>query len=329
MLKRFAKWLYESVGEKPDSVPRNTNGVLHELLVGYHLNGGKHMDKHPDVNGDSPAQAHEKLRHTVSPEAYKDAYDRAKFAADDIKKNLSKYGKIQRVQWASKPGDIKRITGIDASQTEDPSDIIVTTHKNGEETHHGISLKMSKKKASYTGTSSLGHKSVPAASSVYRSHLENLDKEYPALAKLTNKPARKAWLEQNPQVKNEIKSKTRKMLTDAARDQSDYLNQLPRDEYMANLRKIMAAHQTPLQKNGHRSIRHTTYGSNGKYSADETDAHADSSHIFADPNGVTHEHSGQGINFYHNGKMIAKQSLKLTSQSDPKSPLQAWGTSRH
>lgn len=329
MLKRFAKWLYESVGENPNSVSRNTNGVLHELLVGYHLNGGKHMDKHPDVNGDSPAQAHEKLKNTVSPEDYKDAYERAKFAADDIKKNLSKHGKIQHVQWASKPGDIKRITGIDASQTEDPSDIIVTTNKNGDTMHHGISLKMSKKKTTYTGTSSLGHKSVPGASGIYREHINQLDKDYPALSKLTNKPSRKAWLEQNPEVKKEIKDKTRKMLTNAAKEQSSYLDNLPRDEYMKNLRNIMAANQSPLQKNGHRSIRHTTYGSNGKYSTDETDAHADSAHIFANPEGVTHEQNGQGINFYHNGKMIAKQSLKLTSGSDPKSALQAWGVTRH
>jgi hypothetical protein len=111
-------------------VSSDTKGKMHELLVGYHLLGGKHMEKHPDKHGDSPQEAHDRLKKTVHPNDYKKMNDRAKSAASDIKKSVEKNGhKIHQVHWTSQPNDLLRTTGIKASQKEDSSDIVITTHK--------------------------------------------------------------------------------------------------------------------------------------------------------------------------------------------------------
>jgi aminoglycoside phosphotransferase family enzyme len=111
-------------------VSSDTKGKMHEILVGYHLKGGKHMSKHPDKAGDSPKQAHDKLKLNIHPNDYKKINSRAKSAANDIKKQVETNGhKIHDVHWTSKPGDIHRSTGIHASQNEDSSDIVITTHK--------------------------------------------------------------------------------------------------------------------------------------------------------------------------------------------------------
>jgi len=122
--------IFESTEPVEGRVSSDAKGKMHELLVGYHLNGGKHMEKHADKHGDSPKEAHDKLKSTIHPNDYKKMNSRAKSAANDIKKQVEKNGhKIHAVHWTSKPGDLHRSTGIHASQTEDSSDIVVTTHK--------------------------------------------------------------------------------------------------------------------------------------------------------------------------------------------------------
>jgi len=123
--------LIENVIEPVEGkVSSDTKGKMHELLVGYHLKGGKHMSKHVDKEGDSPQQAHDKLKNTLHPNDYKKMNARAKSAANDIRKQVETNGhKIHDVHWTSKPGDIHRSTGIHATQKEDASDIVITTHK--------------------------------------------------------------------------------------------------------------------------------------------------------------------------------------------------------
>lgn len=129
---------FESINEasklpkKPEQgkVSSDTKGKLHELLVGYHLKGGVHMSKHPDKDGDSPKEAHDKLKETVHPKDYEKMNARAKSAAEDIRKQVEVNGhKIHDVHWTSKEGDIHRTTGIHSTQNEDSSDIVVTTRK--------------------------------------------------------------------------------------------------------------------------------------------------------------------------------------------------------
>jgi hypothetical protein len=112
------------------NVSSDTKGKLHELLVGYHLLGGRHMSKHVDKEGDSPSEAHDKLKSSVHPDDYRKMNAKAKSAAAHIKKSVEVGGhKIHDVHWTSKPGDLHRSTGIHASQQEDASDIVVTTRK--------------------------------------------------------------------------------------------------------------------------------------------------------------------------------------------------------
>jgi hypothetical protein len=126
----FDKLLEATTAPVKGKVSSDTKGKLHELLVGYHLLGRKHMEKHPDKNGDSPEEAHSKLKKKVHPEDYKKINARAKSAADDIKKKVEVNGhKIHNVHWTSQPNDLLRTTGIKATQKEDSSDIVVTTRK--------------------------------------------------------------------------------------------------------------------------------------------------------------------------------------------------------
>ena len=88
------------------------------------------MEKHPDKNGDTPEEAHNKLKKKVHPDDYKKINERAKSAANDIKKKVEVNGhKIHNVHWTSQPNDLLRTTGIKAAQKEDSSDIVVTTRK--------------------------------------------------------------------------------------------------------------------------------------------------------------------------------------------------------
>jgi hypothetical protein len=124
--------LFEALaGPVKGKVSSDTKGKLHELRVGYHLLGGKHMEKHPDKNGDTPEEAHDRLKKTVHPDDYKKIDARAKSAANDIKKKVEVNGhKIHKVHWTSQPNDLLRTTGIKATQKEDASDIVVTTRKS-------------------------------------------------------------------------------------------------------------------------------------------------------------------------------------------------------
>ena len=81
-------------------VSNNTKGVMHELLTGYHLNGGKHMENYKNEEGESPKQAHDRLKATMHKNDYKKAFTKAASAADDIRKQAEVSGhKISKVHW--------------------------------------------------------------------------------------------------------------------------------------------------------------------------------------------------------------------------------------
>ena len=83
----------------------DTKGKLHELLVGYHLKGGTHMSKHPDITGESPKQVHDRLKDQIHPDEYKKINKRAKIAASHVREeHLKAHGKVHDVHWTSKPG---------------------------------------------------------------------------------------------------------------------------------------------------------------------------------------------------------------------------------
>ena len=359
MLLPFKYHLIEEKAKKEDfgSLDNNSKGVLHELLVGMHLRG-KHMDKHSDIEGNSPKQVHDELSKKITPDQYKNFSDRAKKAADDIlrERGMSR-DDIGNVQWTSKPGDIKRATGIDSSQAEDDSDIIMT-HKNG--THHGVTLKVSDDSNPIT-LSNVGAESTYGGKKIFDKHKSDLLTAYPELdpEKMKNNPKvrkaavdriirkaaaqgktvkpeevkvgandlRKAWLETNTKARTDIKNRTGAMLRNTVSNMRSELEKLSPDQLAHHVRHIVLhAYKTPKEALGHTHMRHFTGGGLSP-SMEIKKPGEDYEHILSKPENIKVTHSGTSIYYhYHDtetGKTIpfAMQTAKASSQSDPFSSL--------
>jgi hypothetical protein len=345
--EELAKWdlkenlnqdFFDLINEETTASSSDTKGKLHELLVGYHLNGGKHMEKHPDKSGDSPEEAHEKLKSTVHPDEYKKINNRAKSAADDIKKKVESNGhKIHQVHWTSQNNDIQRTTGIKSSQKEDPSDLVVTTHKKEKtEKHpkvlyHGISLKVTDSSSKHVPTSNLGIKSAgPKAQDIHDDHIRDILKKYPKLAThARNAKQRKEMLKSDPKMHEFIKSKNTETINKVSKHLHEHLSSIPKDQLVHHIRNVIHAHTTPMQREGHNHIRHTSYTSGGAtnptfqhHSIDPSQHHE---HIFNDAHNIEVHHSGGSIHFKYKGKTFARHSIKFSSQSDPLSSIKGSG----
>jgi hypothetical protein len=327
----------ESLTEEEEKIKKassDTKGKLHEILTGYHLQGGKHMEKHPDKNGDSPEEAHNKLKNTIHPKEYDRINTRAKSAADDIKKNVEKDGhKIKHVHWTSQPNDLLRTTGIKATQKDDASDVVVTTHKKekakAEPTvkHHGISLKVTDSSSRHVPTSNLGIKAAgPHAQATHDEHRRAILKKYPKLAThATNAEQRKEMLKNDPKMDSFVKKKNTETLHKIASGLHHHLSTVPKDELVHHIRNVIHAHQTPMQKQGHAHIRHVSYtvkGTNQHHSMDPSQHHE---HILNNPHEISVEHHGTSIHFKHKGKTFARHAIKFSSQSDPLSSVKGSG----
>jgi hypothetical protein len=317
--------------ETEKSVSNNTKGVMHELLTGYHLNGGKHMTHHEDSNGDSPEEAHNKLKATMHPDDYKKAHDRAKSAAEDIKKKLPAGHNIHQVHWTSKPEDIYRSTGIHSSQKEDSSDLMIHTKKSSSDkpTYHGVSLKVSDNASKNLPASSLGIKSSGSkAEEIHEKHKSDIRKAHPLLVG-KNKVARKAILASNPKMKADIKERNLKTLHAVAKAHADELNHKLTSgnhaEVVKHIREVLHAHKTPLQKAGHNFVKHTTYETAKGVQHHTNNPGEEHEHILNDHKNITVKSSGSAVHYYHNGKKFASQAHKFDSQSDPLSNLKSAG----
>lgn len=313
--------------ETKNSVSNNTKGVMHELLTGYHLNGGKHMTHHKDSNGYSPEEAHDKLKASMHPDDYKKANDRAKAAADDIKTKLPAGHTIHQVQWTSKPGDIHRSTGIHSTQKEDPSDLMIHTKKKSSDkpTYHGVSLKVSDNSNKNITTSNLGIESAGSkAKEMHEKHKSDILKDYPNLNK-NNRDDRKAELNSNPAVKADIISRNKKLLRTIAGEHGAELQQKldsgQHKEVVNHIRDVLKARNTPLQNAGHNFIKHTTYKTAKGIQHHTSHPESEHEHILNDPKNITVKTNGSITSFYHNDKKFATQTHKFQSQSDPLSSI--------
>jgi hypothetical protein len=320
--------------EKVKKASSDTKGKLHEILTGYHLQGGKHMEKHPDKNGDSPQEAHDKLKKTIHPKEYEKINARAKSAAADIKKKVEVDGhKIKHVHWTSQPNDLLRTTGIKATQKDDASDVVVTTHKKEKAKsqptvkHHGISLKVTDSSSKHVPTSNLGIKAAgPKAQETHDEHRRAILKKYPKLAThATNAEQRKAMLKSDPKMHEFVKKKNSETLDKIAGDLSHHLNTIPKHELVHHIRNVIHAHQTPMQKQGHAHIRHVSYTAKGTFQHHSMDPSQHHEHILNDPHKIEVEHHGTSIHFKHNGKTFARHAIKFSSQSDPLSSVKGSG----
>lgn len=322
MLK-FAQFITE------EKVSSNTKGVLHELLVGYHLNGGKHMINHKNKESETPQQVHDKLAKSISHSDYQKINKAAKIAADDIKTKLNG-NKIKHVHWTSKPGDLEKSTGIKASQKEDASDIVITTHDKTHKSgvrHYGVSLKVSDT-SSKIPISNPGIESTYGGKELLDKHREELKRKYPALAKAKNKAERKKYMSDNPHADREIKELNKNILTNIAKNTHKKLTEMPHEDMINHIRNhIIKASKTPMEHQGHVHIRHTTYTNKaGNVNTHSVSPSKDYEHILNDHKNITIHHSGASIVFKHKGKTFARHRLKFTSQSDPFSSIKGSGS---
>lgn len=320
----------ESKGSDAD-----TKGKLHELLVGYHLQGGKHMAKHPDKEGDTPKQAHDKLKKQVSSEEYKHIYNRAKAAAEHIRSQVETKGhKVDHVHWTSKSGDIERSTGIAATQKEDASDIVIHTQDSkGKKKFHGVSLKVTDSKSKHVPVSNPGMESTHGGEDIVRKHREEIKKKFPAISKATNAADRKAIMRANPKMNDWVRKKNVETLNKLGHHLHKVLSNMKPHELADHIKThVLQSNPTPLQKAGHSHIRHTTYvGKDGGHAFHAYDPSKHFEHIFKDPRHITHhvqiEHTGgASVQFKYKGKTFASHRLKFNSQSDPLSSVKGSGT---
>jgi len=331
---------------KEPKASSDTKGRLHEILTGYHLLNGKHMTKHPDVDGDSPKQANDKLKEQIlskenGKQIYKKIYDRAKATAEDLKKHLSDNGhEIHDVHWTSKPGDIKRSTGIESSQKQDASDIMIhgkdRSDKIGKKiTHYGVSLKVSDSSSHNIPVSNPGIESSYGGEKILEKHRNEILAKYPKLKGIgadkrkelmaSNKSMDSFVRQKNKQTLNAFGSHIHKILT----------NMHPKDLVNHIKTHVLQTHETPLQKAGHFHIRHTTYEKGGEFHHHAViPSHYyhkifhpnNHQHITVEQGSTKAGEPGSTLNFKFKGKTFASQRMKFNSQSDPLSSIKGSGT---
>lgn len=315
----------------------DTKGKLHELLTGFHLLGGRHMSKHPDIEGDGPEEAYEKLRKKVSPAEHKAIEERARATAADIKSKLPPGHVIHDVHWTSKSGDIERSTGIASTQKEDASDIVIHSKKGGrgKVLYTGASLKVTDSTNHNVPVSNPGMESMYGADAILQEHRDGIKAEYPELGSLTSADARKEAMKNNPKMDSFVRSRNKETLDKIAGHLHDRLSEMTPRQLADHIRThVLQANPTPMQQAGHGHIRHTTFvkkQARGYKGPAQHDFHSvipseEYEHIFKDPKNISFEKRGTAINFSYKGRPIASHRIKFTSQSDPLGGIKGTGT---
>ena len=319
------------------AVSNNTAGTLHEILVGHHLNGGNHMIRHQNEFGESPLQAHDRLKSQIHPKDYARINAAAKSAADHLKEHFGKMHpghEIDHVVHTSKHGDTEKETGVAASQKEDSSDIYVTLKhpKTSDVKKHGVSLKVTGSTDKNITSANLGSgDSGETAKKLIADHRNNiLTNIAPKLKDIKNKDDRKDWLRNNKTKSALIKIANKNLIGSVAEAQAKELqNKLDtgnHEEVTSHVRKLLHAHKTPAQTSGAAGfIKHTTFTTAKGSQHDISDPSEDYEDILKDHKNITVKHSGGNVNIMHNGKTFAFQAHKFQSQSDPLSSLSSVG----
>lgn len=284
-----------------EAVSSNDKGVLHELLVGKHMNHGIHMS--PEAE-----KTHNEIKSRITPEEYTNHEKMAKATADELHK---KFGEIHSAHWSSKPGDIKRITGHDESQQENSADIILR-HKDG--THNGISLKITQKKGGKVGMGNPGAAQTDKqlgtdAVKHYAAAHKELEEKHPEL-KGKPKSEQKKIIKENPKMKASAVELSNKALGKIRDEWHGALSKMDTGDLSNHIRNnLMHANKTkvPLYK--------ATTGGHG----DDNSTHIEHSetshdHILGDHKNITVKKSGNNsVEFQHKGKTFLRHRLKPES----------------
>jgi hypothetical protein len=139
----------ENLMERSNSSEININrGSYNEAMFAKHLNGGKWIDK----DHETFANHHKSILDAVSPGESDIQERRAKAQVSSFLEHAKSngYDGVKGVHLTQKPGDIKKHTGMDVSQQENPSDVVVHFKNKPKDKPHGFlgaSLKSSSSKA--------------------------------------------------------------------------------------------------------------------------------------------------------------------------------------
>lgn len=301
MLK-FSQFLKEDTSFLSEDASSNDKGVMHEILTGKELNGGKHMS--PEAE-----RSHDELKKKMSPEEYKNHVKLAKGTADHLRQ---KFGKdIASAHWSSKPGDIGRITGTHESQQENSADIILR-HKNG--AHVGISLKITKKKGGKVPVGNPGAKQTDNqlgtnATQHYENAREALVKKHKELQG-KSKVEMKQIIKDNPHIRASAEKLSNEAIGKIRDEWHHALSNMHHGALSDHIRNnLLHAHKTklPLYKT-------TTGGHGDDHSVDTEHSETAHDHILKDSKNITvHKSGNNSIEFKHNGKTFLRHRLKPES----------------
>lgn len=290
----------------------DVNGKMHELTTAYHLNGGKHV-------GSEQEEHFKSLSSGMSKEEIDRHMHRGKVTADAIKKRLADNGEdVHSVHLTSKAGDIKKLTGHDESQHDNPSDVMVKT-KDGK--YRGYSLKTVNKKGGHAGISNPGHGRIDSELGI--STMDHLKKAH---AELEDK---------HPELKGKSMAEKKTMSKESSSLKSSATEHMKKAHNavvsdIANKVKSMDDHERV------KFFRHHFHMNHSKVSHERVTAHGDKEvnvrieHPGYQGDNVRHvevSHSGTNINFHvhdHEGN-VHKYALRAKGSSGPFSSLKFSG----
>jgi hypothetical protein len=225
---------------------------------------------------------------------------------------------------------LKKATGIPATQKQDASDIVVTTHKKQGDTkkvtHHGVSLKVSDETSKHVPTSNPGLDNAgPDARKHLEDHRKDIVQRHPELKKASNEGERKGMMKANPEMDKHVRQKNREVLHKIAAGLHHHLSTIPKSELVHHVRHLLHSVKTPMEQEGHKHIRHITYRSGSGHAHHTIRPGTEHEHIYNDPSNITVHHSGTSVHLKYKGKLFARHRLKFSSQSDPLGSIKGSG----
>jgi hypothetical protein len=328
--------------DKESRLSSNDKGVIHEHLVGRELNRlWSHNSEHGHHMSPAAKEQHDKIVEKIggvnSPE-YHNAHNLAVATAQAIHRHVSSQNDVDRehlktggqTHWTSKPGDIKRVSGHEESQQENPADIMVRyKDKAGNNKHVGYSLKVAQKKHGHVSVSNPGAKQTDEQLGIKRSgddathedHYENARKE---LENRHSELKGKTRSEQNTIIKHPKNEMIRK----SAEEISVKAIGKIRDEWYEKLQgmdsKALSDHirknllratptKTPMYK-----VTTGGTGNNNSVTIEHPETHHD--HILNDHQNITVKKSGNNsIEFQHKHPMTGTVTTFLRHRIKPES----------
>ena len=224
-------------------------GKYHELMYAWHANGGKFAKEDPrkadaeKIKADLESKLDQKTKEAISAKAKKSADEVNKMISDNGHKHVGTF-------WTSKPGDIKKVTGIDQSQHENASDVIHRiVDEHGNVKHLGISLKHLGSSAGHAPTSNPGINQLDTALGTNSQHHidaanRKIDAEFPEHAGKSMKE-KKAIAKADPKYYEASFEHKRKAVEKIRDAHIAAFNGMNHDAQVAHLRSMMHAHDTP------------------------------------------------------------------------------------